>query len=262
MATRKQEYRRSLDQIVKRYTALEENTIRRMLNALREYRHEVNAELTELSDFELFRREELTRNLDALTAELDRKLQTVNRDAVPEIYLNGKQSVVVPLGAAGINGLVIGPSAAQVNILLDYSADLIRGISAEALKVVNQQIRLGALGQKSVVEVMREISKLLGFKGRQIIGGVTARAETVVRTEMQRVFTSAAHSQALEAVEEVPDMLHRWISTADSRTRETHLAAHRRYALKPIPVKEPFIVGGEALRYPLDPNGSAANVIR
>ncbi len=72
MATRKQEYRRSLDQIVKRYTALEENTIRRMLNALREYRHEVNAELTELSDFELFRREELTRNLDALTANCKR----------------------------------------------------------------------------------------------------------------------------------------------------------------------------------------------
>ena len=59
----------------------------------------------------------------------------------------------------------------------------------------------------------------------------------------------------------VPGLLKRWVATPDKRTRESHLRAHIRYAANPIPVSEPFVVGGARLRFPLDPNGPPGETI-
>lgn len=47
-----------------------------------------------------------------------------------------------------------------------------------------------------------------------------------------------------------------WIATLDGRTRITHASLHG----SKVPYYESFNVGGERLRYPRDPNGSAENV--
>lgn len=49
-----------------------------------------------------------------------------------------------------------------------------------------------------------------------------------------------------------------WSSILDSRTRENHVIADG----QTVGIKESFIVGGEALQFPRDPNGSAANIMR
>lgn len=49
-----------------------------------------------------------------------------------------------------------------------------------------------------------------------------------------------------------------WLTRRDGDVRETHAAAHGQV----VRIDEPYFVGGEALRYPGDPNGSAKNVIR
>lgn len=53
-----------------------------------------------------------------------------------------------------------------------------------------------------------------------------------------------------------------WLATYDPpRARDTHMAAGTRYSgAGAIPIGDPFMVDGEALQYPGDPNGSAANV--
>jgi hypothetical protein len=48
-----------------------------------------------------------------------------------------------------------------------------------------------------------------------------------------------------------------WFARLDSRTRLEHVAAD----LQQVPVNQTFMVGGESLLYPRDPNGSSANVI-
>ena len=48
-----------------------------------------------------------------------------------------------------------------------------------------------------------------------------------------------------------------WFARLDSRTRAEHVAAD----LQQVPVNQTFMVGGESLLYPRDPNGSSANVI-
>ncbi len=92
-------------------------------------------------------------------------------------------------------------------------------------------------------------------KRRDPAAGIAARAETIVRTEMNRVYNLSHHSQQQEMANQVPELRKRWIATADARTRPSHLAAHWRYKDEPIPVSEPFKVGGARLMYPGDPAG-------
>jgi len=55
-----------------------------------------------------------------------------------------------------------------------------------------------------------------------------------------------------------------WLATPDRRTRPTHLRAWADYSEGgtpgPIPIDQPFIVGGEQLMFPGDPSGSCENV--
>lgn len=52
-------------------------------------------------------------------------------------------------------------------------------------------------------------------------------------------------------------MVKQWVAVGDDKTREAHLHANGQI----VPIDEPFIVDGEELMYPGDPNGSAENII-
>ena len=52
-----------------------------------------------------------------------------------------------------------------------------------------------------------------------------------------------------------------WLSSHGPTVRPAHAAAEARYRDNPIPLDQPFDVGGEELMYPGDPNGSPENVI-
>lgn len=85
------------------------------------------------------------------------------------------------------------------------------------------------------------------------------RARTVARTEtMGAVNGGAFRSAQLEAEargDVAPFKL--WLSTDDTRTRPTHVAADQQRTL----LSEPFIVGGSRLLFPGDPRGAAEEVI-
>ncbi len=87
------------------------------------------------------------------------------------------------------------------------------------------------------------------------------RREMIARTETIRA--SNAGSQALFIDWGMPRK--EWLGTPDGRIRETHLAAWSQFSeggsIGPIPINEPFIVGGEALMFPGDPNGSPKETI-
>ena len=87
------------------------------------------------------------------------------------------------------------------------------------------------------------------------------RAETVARTESINALRSGQHEAMVQAVEatdiEPPEVIRTWDATGDARTRPEHLN------VSPVRGADtPFLVGGELLRYPGDPAGSAANTIQ
>lgn len=84
------------------------------------------------------------------------------------------------------------------------------------------------------------------------------RAHVIARTETH----TAANFGAQTAAELTGlDMKREWVSTLDSRTRDTSEADHVHADGQVVGMKEPFIVSGERLMFPGDPRGSAANTI-
>jgi uncharacterized protein with gpF-like domain len=91
------------------------------------------------------------------------------------------------------------------------------------------------------------------FKGA---GGLIsqARAATIARTEVH----TAANVSQMQAIKSAGLTVKKeWISTNDDRVRDTHADADG----QTVSDNEKFDVGGEALEYPGDPNGSPENVI-
>ena len=81
-----------------------------------------------------------------------------------------------------------------------------------------------------------------------------SRAQTIARTE-----THAAAMASAQASAEATgiEMVREWVASGGERTREAHDAASGQV----VGMNEPFIVDGEELMYPGDPNGSAGNVV-
>jgi len=52
-----------------------------------------------------------------------------------------------------------------------------------------------------------------------------------------------------------------WLSSHGPTVREAHAEAEDQYEAEPIPIDEPFVVGGEELSFPCDPAGSPDNII-
>jgi len=52
-----------------------------------------------------------------------------------------------------------------------------------------------------------------------------------------------------------------WLSARSGEVRQAHKDADSKYATHPIPMNEPFVVGGEKMMHPGDRAASAGNVI-
>ena len=92
-------------------------------------------------------------------------------------------------------------------------------------------------------------------RAKKVGGGIYYGAERIVRTEVQRAFNLATFSQQQAAAQAEPGLMKSWVATSDVRTRMSHLSAHVRYRDNPIPINQPFEVGGAQLMYPGDPAG-------
>ncbi len=82
-----------------------------------------------------------------------------------------------------------------------------------------------------------------------------ARAKTIARTEVH----SASQAGAVASVEALglQNVVKEWVSAQDERTREDHADTDGDTAA----MDEPFIVGGEPLMFPGDPDGSPEQII-
>ena len=90
----------------------------------------VNHLLGLAKDFKAFQLRELSRNIDRLVTEYETRLAAEVRGAFEGAYYNGGMAVVEPLQELGLGGAFFQPNRAQVNVLLDFSADLVKNILA------------------------------------------------------------------------------------------------------------------------------------
>jgi len=88
------------------------------------------------------------------------------------------------------------------------------------------------------------------------------QAMRIARTETLRALNQGAYLAAEQAANEHGIQLEKvWHSALDEFTRQGETADHVKANGVTAPWDKHFIISGEALMYPLDPNGSAANII-
>ena len=88
-----------------------------------------------------------------------------------------------------------------------------------------------------------------------VIGMGVYRANLISRTEVHRVASFA--NEAVAENMKIDGTVKEWVAIQDNRTRVSHsIASGQR-----VDLKEFFVVGGERLKYPGDPRGSAGNTI-
>lgn len=269
----KDQYANELDRILKRFDNLDNQTVRRLIALLQDTRKEIAVTLADNpTDFERFRLTQLTSSIDDIISGFQSQLSANLADGITGASELAVQSVASPLEVIGFNTSSFNRLTPQLsNIALDFSAELVQNISDDLRKSINTQLRIATLAQKSPYQAMRDVTKALGVKAKdgvwgtrsrpEVVEGVAARAETIVRTEMTRIFNLSQSSTQQQAANIIPGLLKRWIATPRGNTRQSHLDAHRRYLENPIPVDEPFQVGRDLLMFPGDPRGSAKETI-
>ncbi|HEV7521993.1 MAG TPA: hypothetical protein VGP89_12920 [Candidatus Angelobacter sp.] len=170
----------------------------------------------------------------------------------------GSQTIVQPISVLGTQSLgQISTSA--LTIAQAYTADLISGLSADASAKVNAAIQRAFLGGQQITDIIAQIGKAIGgdkFNG--IFDALGRRASMITLNEILRVQSIAAQARLEDAFSRLPDLQKQWRHLNLARVpRPGHIAADRQV----VAVKDFFIVEGEALMYPRDPSGSAANTI-
>ena len=121
-------------------------------------------------------------------------------------------------------------------------------------KHITAQVSRGIVTGMSYSQIARNLSgKMTGnYKGKA--GGSLAYAQRIARTEGHRIQCQAAMDCCWNAKDRGADIVKKWDSTLDARTRHSH-------ALVDGEVKEIEEVFSNGLMFPGDPNGRAAEVI-
>jgi hypothetical protein len=198
--------------------------------------------------------------LRLLAKQIDGAMDGFRRDfsdavttAQGDAYELGGISMAQPLDALGFDAsTVAGISESALSIAQGYTADLISGLTKDSAAKLNAAIQRAFLGGQSVSDVIAQIGRALaGDKFTGLFGPIADRAETIALNEILRVHSMAGQARLEDLQAKVPSV---------QKQRVPRLS-HIRVSGMHVPVDEPFIVAGEELMYPRDPNGSAENTI-
>ena len=153
--------------------------------------------------------------------------------------------------ALRISALVPSIDTAQLRASQAFLTGKIRDISATAAARIDTELGLAVIGQQTPQQAATTIARLLGDTAR-------ARASTLVRTEIGRVYSVATQERMAQAQAVLPGLKKQWRRSGRIRSRLNHDAADSQVR----DVDQPFDVGaGVKLRYPRDPQGPARETI-
>jgi hypothetical protein len=196
------------------------------------------------------------------TAAFDRDAVELIGAEIDKAFNAGVELIDAPLAKLGVPSQIVGTSQELLTTAKAFSADLIQNLTADVKMKINGILRQAALGAISTQEAIDAIGRSLDSPG--VFRNVAARAETIVRTEVLRIYSQAAQVRMQERARVLTEsgfsLRKAWLTANDLRVRPSHIAAGIQYS-EPIAIDEPFIVGGEELQYPRDETASAEETV-
>ena len=242
---------------------LEDAFVREQLALLAQMRRAVQAELANAAGFRTFHLSQILQAIDREIARGRQAAQTSASARTQAAFGFGQELVSRPLATLGVRQGLADLSTPLVSAAIDVTNDQIRSVWSELGTKLKVTVRRTALGIDDPNKAVADLARVI--RDPKTFGTAQARAEAIVRTEVNRTFSMATHARMLQSNRRLAGGLKKyWLDAGDSRVRDDHRQAGKDYAAGPdtaIPVGQAFLVGGEKLMFPRDPRGSAANTI-
>jgi hypothetical protein len=234
---------------------LQDAEVRRVMEILERARQEVGARIA-ATEWQAAHIPQLKEAIGRAIETIKQRYGSEQTSALSNMWNAGIDAVDAPLAEAGIRVAAPEISRSVLEVLQGYSADLVQGLSADALKAVNNEIVMGIMGQKQPYEVMQAIGRSLDDPG--VFKTIAGRAEAITRTEMARVNSAAAAARARDGAEAMERLgmkpMKKWISSGKAHPRPNHAALDG----KMVPVGEKFPGG---IDYPHAPGLPASESV-
>jgi hypothetical protein len=253
-AERSRAFRRALNEILRQRTAIQRGTRDQIARALKLALARVTTTLAGApSDYQAWSLPQLERQIRQALAEFQTAATGTIGAAASRSWEAGVASVDAPLAAGGARIAALLPQidTRALAAMRAFMVGRIADISETAARKITSELGLVIIGAQSPSEAIANITGQLARGGRE-------RATTIVRTELGRAFSTAAHERQSLALEIVPGMKKQWRRSGKIHSRLNHDAIDGQIQ----DVDQPFVLGnGVRLMYPRDPAAPAAETI-
>lgn len=204
------------------------------------------------SDFQAFQLPVIQQSIRRTLAELGDDMAASAAAGAESGWRAGVDLVDAPIQAGGvaIKGWLPEIDRTQLMAMRSFLTDRLKDVAADATNKINGELGMVLIGAKSPSDAVSAVSGILG-------DGSRGRALTITRTEIGRAFSVASQQRYEQAREVMPGLKKQWRRSGKLHSRLSHDLADGQI----VGTDKPFMVGGEALRFPRDPKGSAKNTI-
>lgn len=246
-------YAQKIRDLMAKVGKLEDAEVTKVMGLLEGARKEIASRVV-ATEWDVYKLPQMTDAVDDAMLSFQQRYKAGQTAALANMFQAGVDAVDWPLAEVGIRFATPELSATALEILQGFSADLIQGLTRDAVKKINGELTLGLMGGKTPFEVMQAIGRNLDDKG--IFKTIASRAETITRTEMARVHSTAREARSQATVKASPDekWMKRWISSGKAHPRSNHAALDG----VTVPADEDFPGG---IPYPHAPGLSASESI-
>lgn len=238
-------------------TAIQRDARAEIVRLLNDALTRINATLAaQPSDYQLWQLAQLQREVRQTLADLGEQAAAGISDAAGRSWTAGQALIDSPLAAGGVQvaGLAPAIDTRQLFAMRAFMADRIKDVTLSAANKINSELGLVVIGAQSPSDAAGHITTVLGEQSR-------ARATTIVRTELGRVFSVAADARLQQAGEFLPGLKKQWRRSGKAHARFHHDAADGQIKAR----DEPFVLHGPngrvTLRFPRDPAAPAGETI-
>lgn len=257
MDEKERAFRRARNAAVARRTALLQDTRAEIVRQLQLAQERIQTTLAaQPTDYQRWYLPQLSREIGRALAELGEASAATLATAAGTAWQAGEQLIDAPLEAAGIRVAGVAPAidTRQLFAMRAFMTDRIRDVSVQAANKINTELGLTVIGAQPVHETIGRVAEILGPQSR-------ARATTIVRTELGRAYSVAAHERLAQAAKRVPGMRKEWRKSGKLHPRPHHDAANGQV----VDHDQPFILHGPKgevrLMFPHDPRAPAEETI-
>jgi len=257
-AERDAAFRKARSEQLKRLVGLQRRAAEEAIALLDAAAVEIRGKLAGASEFEAWRLAGVQRQVDARLDELGAALAQAGTAAAGEAWAAGVELVDAPIAVGGVQlGGVLGEiDPGQLMAMRSFMTDRLKDVAAEAGARIKTQLGLVMTGAVNPNQALDAIAASLTSGGR-------GRAITIMRTELGRAYSTAAHERMSQAEKVLvspsgkPLLKKQWRRSGKRRSRPSHDLADGQIKA----IDEPFKVGGTDILFPRHPSAPARHSV-